>query len=73
MSQTSTRVGWNGGWAERQSRGFVAFALCPFGALRGVPLLRLTALERIVRHTSTDHAARGLGGLNLLLSQAIPQ
>ena len=29
--QTSTRVGWNGGvggWAERQCRGFSAFALC---------------------------------------------
>ena len=40
MSQTSTRVGWNGGlggWAERQSRVFMAFALCPcfpFGAVR---------------------------------------
>ena len=30
MSQTSTRVGWNGGlggWAERQCRGFMDFAL----------------------------------------------
>ena len=30
MSQTTTRVGWNGGlggWAERQCRGFMNFAL----------------------------------------------
>jgi len=30
MSQTFTRVGWNGGlggWAERQCRGFIDFAL----------------------------------------------
>jgi len=63
MSQTSTRVGWNGGlggWAGRQCRGFMDFALCPcfpFGAIRGVPLLRLTALlalNLIADHTEAQ-------------------
>ena len=39
MSQTSTRVGWNGGlgcWAERQCRAFMDFALYySSGAIRG--------------------------------------
>ena len=44
MSQTSSRVGWNGGlgwWAKRQGRGLMDFALFfPFGAIR-----RSTAIE----------------------------
>ncbi|MCX7112755.1 MAG: hypothetical protein NTX45_22060 [Proteobacteria bacterium] len=53
MSQTSSRVGWNGGlgwWAERQCREDIDFALYySFGAIRGVPLLRLTAVFKSKR------------------------
>ncbi|MEI7868119.1 MAG: hypothetical protein WCI11_09515 [Candidatus Methylumidiphilus sp.] len=42
MSQTSSRVGWNGGlsgWAERQCRGFMGFALFIHPAQCGLRIL----------------------------------